>query len=124
MHGRETVEYWERRGLVLLGTSLLAGVVAWGLSLEIGYALVKWACRRQQPYILAAVPGAGLAVVVAAAAIGWSCFAKARAIADERGGTLVDSSFFVAQVVVGLNLLLALMILTWVLLPFMLSPCE
>lgn len=124
MDGSATVEYWERRGLVLLWTSILGGTLTWGVSLQVSYALVKWACSRQEPYILVAIPLAALVVVAGAAALGWSCFQKARAVASEQGGTLADSSYLTAQVAVGLNLLLGLMILTWALLPFMLSPCE
>jgi hypothetical protein len=122
MTDSKTVGCRERRHVVLAGMSALVGVLAWGVSLETGYALVKWACRRHDAYILAAIPTVALAAVGGAAFVGWRSFTTARAIAGARGGR--NSGYFVAQVAVGLNVLLAIMILIWVVLPFMVSPCE
>jgi hypothetical protein len=124
MGGHEARDYWEDWGLVLLWTSMLAGPAAWGLNLQVGYALVKWACSREAPYVLALVAAGALAITIAGLATGWSCLSKVRDSADEQGGREIDRSYFMAIVAIGLNALLGLHILTTAFPPFVLSPCE
>jgi hypothetical protein len=124
MGGREARDYWEDRGLVLLWTSMLAGPLAWALNLQVGYALVKWACSRDQTFVLTLVGALTFAGTVAGAYVGWLCLLKVRGTADELGGRIIDRSYFVAVVAVGLNLLLALLIAVSSVHQFMLSPCE
>lgn len=117
-------DYWDDGGLVLLWSAMLAGPVAFGFHLQVGYALVKWACSRDARWTLSAVALAALALALAGAWLGWVCLARVRGIADERGGTTVDRSYFMAQVAIGLNLLIALFILNSAFPRFLLSPCE
>jgi hypothetical protein len=124
MGGHEARDYWDNRGLVRLSTAMFAGPLAWWLSLQIGYALVKWTCSRSQPFVLVLVSLAGLGGALAGAWIGWSCLRQLRADADERGGRLIDSNYLVAVVAIGLNLMLALLIALWAVNPLMVSPCE
>jgi len=124
MTGREARDYWDDWGLVLLWTSMLAGPAAFGLNLQVGYALVKWACSRDQEYVLVLVAVVTLAIAAAGTFIGWTCFMKVRDLANEEGGSIVDRSYFMATVAIGLNLLLALVILTSGVSPFVLSRCE
>jgi hypothetical protein len=123
--GRDQAQdYWENRGLLLLWTSMLAGPVAFGLNLQIGYALVKWACSREQAFVLTVVAAVTFAAAIAGAALGWSCFGEVRSEADEQGGRVIDRSYFMALVAIGLNLLLALLIATSAVHQFIVSPCE
>jgi hypothetical protein len=124
MDGHEAREYWDDWGLVLLWTSMLSGPLAFGLNLQIGYALVKWACSRDQTFVLSLVAGITLTGALAGAWLGWFCLVKVRDAAEEEGGRLIDRSYFMAVVAVGLNLLLALLIVTSSVPQFLLSPCE
>lgn len=124
MNGHEARGYWDDRGLVLLWTSMLAGPAAWSLNLQVGYALVKWACSRGQELLLTIVATATFAVALAGAYLGWSCLQKVRGAAIAQGGTVVDRSYFLAVVAVGLDLLLALLIALSAFPQLVLSPCE
>jgi len=124
MGGHEAREYWEDWGLVLLWIAALGGPLAFALNLQIGYALVKWACSREQTFLLTLVAAVTFAGAVAAAAVGWSCLVKVRDAADEQGGRLIDRSYFMAATAVGVDMLLALLIALTVVHHFLLSPCE
>ena len=124
MSGGEARGYWDDWGLVLLWTSALTGPIAWGLNLQVGYALVKWACSREQTFVLVVLSAATFALALAGAWLGWSCLQRLRDVADEQGGRVVDRSYFLAVVAIGLNLLLALLIATSAYHPLFLSPCE
>ena len=124
MGGHEARGYWEHRGLIWLWTSMLAGPVAFALNLQIGYALVKWACSREQEFLLTLVAAASFGLTAWGAWIGWTCLARLRGTADEQGGRQEDRSYFMAVVAIGLNLLLGLWVLTSAFPPLVLSPCE
>ena len=124
MGAGEARDYWDDWGLVLLWTSMLAGPLAWGLNLQVGYALVKWACSREQAFVLTVVAVITFAATLAGAYLGWSCLLTVRAAADELGGRTIDRSYFMAVIAVGLNLLLALLIAVSSVHQFLLSPCE
>jgi hypothetical protein len=124
MGGHEARDYWEHWGLILLWTSMLAGPVAFGFNLQVGYALVKWACSREQTFVLTLVAAGALALAGWGAWLGWTLLTQVSATADERGGRMIDRSYFMAQVAIGLNLLIALWILTSTFPQVILSPCE
>jgi len=123
MGGHEARNYWEHSGLILLWTSMLAGPVAFAINLQVGYALVKWACSREQTFLLPLVAVIALALTAWGGWLGWTCLVKVRA-ADEQGGTIQDRSYFMAMVAIGLNAILALWILTTMFPQAVLSPCE
>jgi hypothetical protein len=124
MGGREAQDYWEDWGLVLLWTSMLSGPVAFAINLQVGYALVKWACSREQEFLLPLVAILALALTVWGAWLGWTCLVKVRDAANEQGGHIIDRSYFMAIVAIGLNALLALWVLTTMFPQAVLSPCE
>lgn len=115
--------YWEHRGQVLLITAVLLAPAAWALNQLIGYALVKPVCANGHPLILTALAIVMLGMVAAGGWIGWSSLVQLRG-AEEKGGTRIDRSYFLALVAIGFNLLIALLILTAAVPPFLLSPCE
>ena len=117
-------DYWEDRGLVLLWASMLSGPFAFAINLQVGYALVKWACSREQAFLLPLVGALSLALTALGAWLGWSCLVKVREAANEEGGRLIDRSYFMAVVAIGLNAILALWIVTTMLPQVVLSPCE
>lgn len=124
MGGHAANDYWEDWGLVLLWTSMLAGPVAWGLNLQVGYALVKWACRTQQILPLVLVAAATFALAIWGAWLGWRCLRTSRDGASPEGGGYADRSAFMARVAIGLNVLFALLIATSAFPAAVLSPCE
>jgi hypothetical protein len=124
MGGHEAREYWEDWGLLLLWTSMLAGPLAFAINLQIGYALVKWACSREQAFLLPLVSVVALALTAWGAWLGWTCLAKVRDAANGEGGRRIDRSYFMAIIAIGLNALLALWVLTTMFPQAVLSPCE
>jgi hypothetical protein len=117
-------DYWEQGGLVLLWTAMLAGPIAAALNLQLGYALVKWACANRRTDVLIVMTVGALATAVVGAAIGWWTLEKIGAAANEQGGRTRDRSYFLAVVAIGLNLLLVLLNVLWAVPAFILSPCE
>ena len=117
-------DFWEQRGLVLLWLAMLAGPSATALNLQLGYALVKWACATGHVDVLIIITTGALLTTIVGAALGWWCLEKIGAAAEEQGGRTVDRSYFLAWVAIGFNLLLALLILLWAIPAFVLSPCE
>jgi hypothetical protein len=124
MGGHEARDYWEDWGLVLLWTAMLTGPLAFALNLQVGYALVKWACSREQEFVLTLVAAAALALTGWGAWLGWSLLMKVRKEAEEEGGRVIDRSYFMAAVSIGLNGMLALWILAATFPQAVLSPCE
>lgn len=124
MGGREARDYWEDWGLVLLWVSLLGGPLAWALHHQLGYASVKPACSGDRAFIPTMIATVMLIATLCAAWLGWSCYQKVHDVANEQGGTLVDRSYFLAIIAVGLNLLLAMLIVIQGFNTFVLSPCE
>lgn len=124
MSGPDARDYWDDRGLVVLWTSMLMGPLAFAINLQVGYALVKWACSREQTFLLPLVAVMALVLTAWGGWLAWTCLAKVRDAADEQGGRLIDRSYFMAVVALGLNALLALLIVTTMLPQAVLSPCE
>jgi hypothetical protein len=117
-------DYWEQGGLVLLLTAMFAGPIAAALNLQLGYALVKWACAARRTDVLIVMTAGALATAIAGAALGWWSLGKIGAAANEEGGRTTDRSYFLAVVAIGFNLLLVLLNLMWAVPAFVLSPCE
>jgi hypothetical protein len=109
---------------VLLWLSMLAGPIAAALNLQLGYALVKWACNTRHTDVLIIMTIGAQATAVAGAAIGWWCLERIGASAQREGGPSGDRSSFLAVVAIGFNLLLILLNLLWTMPAFVLSPCE
>jgi hypothetical protein len=115
--------YWEGQGLVLLWFAVLAGPAALFANLFAGYALVKWACGTGHTFVLTAIDGAMLALASAGAWVGWRCRNRLQG-ANEQGGRIIDRSYFVASIAVGLAVINALLIALQAYPHFVLSPCE
>ena len=116
-------EYWEQRGLALLWFAVLAGPGALFANLFAGYALVKWACASGHTFLLTAISVAALGLSLAGAWVGWTCRERLRN-ATEYGGRIIDRSYFLAIVGIGLALVNALLIVMQAYPHFLLSPCE
>ena len=116
-------DYWEGQGLVLLWFAVLAGPAALFANLFAGYALVKWACGTGQTFVLTAIDVAMLALALAGAWVGWMCRNRLQG-ANEHGGRIIDRSYFVASIGVGLAVINALLIALQAYPHFVLSPCE
>jgi hypothetical protein len=115
--------YWEQWGLARLWFAVLAGPVAVALNMLIGYALVKWACAGGRTYVLTSVAVVTLALALSGTWVGWTCRAQI-GDANEHGGRIVDRSYFVALVAIGLSALTALLVVMQAYPHFVLSPCE
>jgi hypothetical protein len=115
--------YWEHRGQALLVGAVLLAPAAWALNQLIGYALVKPVCANGHPLILTGLAVVMLGMVTTGAWIGWSSLVQLRG-ASEKGGSRLDRSYFLALVAIGFNALIAILILTAAVPPFLLNPCE
>jgi hypothetical protein len=105
-------DYWDDWGLVLLNLAMGLGPLAVSLDLFVGYALVKPLCASGQPYLLRTMSLAALLIAGAGAFIGWKCLFRLTGKAHDDGGRVIDRSYFVALVAIGLDVLCAALILT------------
>ena len=112
MRGDVARDYWDDRGLGLLWTSMLLGPLAVALDLLVGYALVKPLCAADNREMLPVLSGAMVVLTVIGLAIGVSCFTRLRHTAVDEGGRVIDRSYFMALVAIGLSVLCAILILT------------
>jgi hypothetical protein len=115
--------YWEQRGLLLLWFALLAGPAAVALNMLVGYALVKWVCASGHKNVLTLISIGTVVLAVAGAWVAWTCRQQLRD-ANEHGGRIIDRSYFVAIVAMGLATINALLIVMQAFPRFVLSPCE
>ena len=116
-------QYWDNRGVILLGTAMLAGPAAWTINQGLGYAGVKPSCFGGSDMPLLVISIVALGMTAAGGWLAWWCFQRVRH-ATEDGGRVVDRSYFMALVALGFNLLIALLIVTAAVPIFVLSPCE
>jgi hypothetical protein len=115
--------YWTERGAALLWLSFLAGPAAWTLNQLIGYSLVKPACAASAGPALTVVSAGALVLVGAGIWTAWSSLLRLRG-ADEEAAIPEARSYFMAILALALNLLIATLIVTAAVPPFLLSPCE
>ena len=116
-------DYWEQRGLALLWFAVLAGPAAVATNQFAGYVLVKWACASGHTAVLTGIAIGTLALALAGAWVGWTCLTRLRE-GTESGGRIIDRSYFVAIVGIGLALITAFLIVMQAYPHFILSPCE
>jgi hypothetical protein len=116
-------DYWDGRGAVVLWTAVLLAPAAGALDLLVSYALVKPACAQGNENLLTLVSVGAFVMVIAGGWLAWSCLARLRE-ATEEGGRTIDRSYFMAVGAIALNALMAILIVTFVVHRFVLSPCE
>jgi len=120
---RATRDYWDHRGAVVLWTAVLLAPAAGALHGLISYALVKPVCASGAKNLLTLVAVAALAMVITGGWLARSCLARLRE-ATEEGPRTIDRSYFMAMGAVALNVLIGLLIITFAIHRFILSPCE
>ena len=113
-----------RAGLYPLMAAIVIGGAAWALSLEVGYALVKPACRADRIVWLTVVNGLALIACAAGLWLGRLGRLRLRAGGSDAGGRPIDRSLFMALVAIGLNSLFALLILLSTVPQLLRLPCE
>ena len=107
----------------LISFAVLSGPAALAVNLLAGYALVKWACNSGHTIVLTALALAMLLLALAGAWVGWRCRVQLRD-ASEYGGRVIDRSYFVASIGLGLAAINALLVVLQTYPHFVLSPCE
>jgi hypothetical protein len=109
-----TLEGTNDLDITWLLAALAAGPAGWVFTQGAGYAIVKPACAGGNPVLLGLIALVGLIAAVAGAWLGWRRLSSLRAIAADNGGRDIDRSYFLAAVGVGMNTLIALLIITTV----------
>ena len=116
--------YWDSKGLTWLWMSFLAGPVAWTLNQGIGYAVMKPVCSHADVAVLWLIGAFTLVLACVGAWTAARCLLMLRDRATDEGCGVRDRSYFVAIVAIGMNSLIAVLIVTSVIPQFFLSPCE
>jgi hypothetical protein len=123
MGGHQARDYWEDAGLLMVMGGILLPMAAWVLDLQISYAMVKWACRVDRGWTLLLVPLLSLSMVGAGASLSWRAWTRLHD-AQPAGASMIDRSYLLAVLGLGLNLVSALLILFSFAPRALLSPCE
>jgi hypothetical protein len=124
MGGGEVLEKGVNRAMNRSWTALAMGMLASGLHLPVSYALVKWSCAADQRTALVLIAVVAFLITAAGAWIAWSCQAQLRSENDANGDAAADRSLFVAQMAMGIDVILALFIAASTVGPLVLSPCA
>jgi hypothetical protein len=103
--------------------ALAAGPLAWTIDQGLGYPLVKPSCAHGSEWTLFAVSAVSLIISGVGGGLGWVSLTRLRGARDD-GGVRADRTYFLAVVAVGLNALIALLIVAAAMPIFFLSPCE
>ena len=105
----------------MIWVAFLAGPLAWGFRELISYALVRPACAAGGTQPLVGTAAVMLGVTLIGAWFGWASLARTRGNASDM---VAVRASFMANVTVGLNLLIALLIVLSSVAEFVLNPCE
>jgi hypothetical protein len=117
------IDYWDRRGAVVLWIALLLAPAAGALDMFINYALVKPVCASGTRSVLTLVSIGALAVVgIGAWTASW-CLSRL-SDATEEGGRTIDRSYLMARGALALNAIMGMLIALIAVHQFILSPCE
>jgi hypothetical protein len=100
--------------LTWLILALFAGPAGWVFTQGVGYALVKPVCASGDAVLLGLIALVGLATAGAGAWLAWQQMWSLRRVALDSGRRAVDRSYFIAMVAAGLDVLIALLIVTTV----------
>ena len=103
--------------------ALIAGPLAWALRELVGYALVRPSCVAGTTQWLLLTAAAMLALTLSGVVAGRICVVRAGGGRDD-GGSPADRAWFMGTVALGLDLLIALLIVLSVVSEITLSPCE
>jgi hypothetical protein len=124
MKTREAHTYWDDRGRVLVWASVLLAPSAITVDIGVGYALVRWVCATGHTYVLSFVSIAALAIAGTGIWLGWSELVRLRGAAVDDGERVVDRNYFLAIVAIAINTLVAIVVVTAAVPPFVLGSCE
>jgi hypothetical protein len=97
---------------------------AWLVAQGAGYPLVKWVCATGNSRILLVISVIALLMTVAGALLGSSSLVSLSGVATGDGDRKIDRRYFVAQLAIGFNVLIALAIAATSLAQSVLRPCE
>jgi hypothetical protein len=114
----------DSKGLARLWASFFAGPVAWIVNQGIGYAVMKPVCSAADVSALWLIGSFAFILAGAGAWTAARCLLALRDDAIDEGGRVIDRNYFVAVVAVGVDALIAILIVTSVIPQFLLSPCE
>jgi hypothetical protein len=103
--------------------ALVAGPLAWASRELVSYALVRPSCVIGSTQLLFVTAAVMLGLALSGALAGRVCLVRSRGARDD-GGRPVDRNWFIASVAVGLDVLVAVLIILSVVSEFTLSPCE
>ena len=103
--------------------ALMAGPLAWAFRELVSYALVRPSCVAGTTQWLLLTATAMVALTLGGAVAGRACVVRSADGRDD-GGRAVDRAWFMGTVALGLDLLVALLIVLSVVSEIALSPCE
>jgi hypothetical protein len=112
------------RGPLGLWLALLAGPAAASTQLSINYALVKWACANGGEWVLTVLAAGLLALALAGAALGGVHLFGGRGDDGTARTWSANSRHLLAATAIGLDLLIAIVLVNALIAIAALTPCE
>jgi len=114
----------ESHNLVSLWTGILAGPIAWLLSLQIGFMAVPWACATGTHVAVHSILLLCLIPVVAAAFLAWRNWHRVGAEWPDEADGAIPINRFMAIGGMLLSSIFVLLIVAEIISAVMLGPCE
>ena len=111
---KTAIEGTHDREVAWLVAALFAGPAGWAFTQGAGYAAVKPVCTGGSPFVLGLIALVGLIIASIGAWLASRRASSLRTVAIDSGGRDIDRSYFIATVATGLNVLIALLIITTV----------
>jgi hypothetical protein len=113
----------DERAPVLQWIALAIAPAAYALHLQIGYAMIPWACTTGQHVWLHLVNAAAVLVAAIGIVLGWRVVRR-NSDAPHDGGGAPPRTRFIGDVALGVGSLLTLILLAQWVAGFVLSPCQ
>jgi hypothetical protein len=124
MRAHQATRFDRATGVALLWSALAAGPLAWTVNQGVGYAVVKPLCGGPGPPVLWTVAMLALMLTSGGIWLSWRLMGQLRESASDDGASVPDRSYFMTVVALGLNALIAILIVASLIPQFLLSPCE
>lgn len=108
----------------VLWTGLLAGPVIWLVYLQLNYALVPWACRNGNKFVLLLVTVVTLVMTAGTGVIAWRAWILTGATNETEEGGPIGWSRFMTLAGIGMAALITLLVAAGLIPILIYQPCD